>query len=425
MKRLLLIVVSALALVPAAPAAAARETADRIVAVVNRGIITESELNTRIRAVTANLKRQKVAAPPADILQKQVLERLVVERVQADIARQTGVRVDDNQLEKTLDRIAEQNKMTREQLFAAVREQGLHPEEFRAQIRNDIISSRLREREVDSRVTVSEAEVDAFLKEQKGAASTEYNLAHILVQVPEQASSSVVVDKQKKAEEALAALKSGAAFNATAAKYSDAKDALEGGNLGWRTSARLPELFTKALQGMQKGDFSPILRSANGFHILQLVDQRGANTAQVMTRTHARHILVKINELVSEAEARVRIDQIHDRLQQGAKFEEIARVYSEDGSSVKGGDLGWLSPGDTVPDFEKAMDALQPNEVSAPVKSPFGWHIIQVMERKTEDVGPERERLQAKIELRSRRSDELYDEWLRQLRDTAYVDIRL
>lgn len=425
MKRVLLIVVSALVLVAATPAVAAREVADRIVAVVNRGIITESELNTRLRAVKANLKRQKVAEPPADILQKQVLERLVVERVQADVARQTGLRVDDNQLEKALDRIAEQNKLTREQLFAAVAEQGLQADEFRAQIRNDIVSSRLREREVDSHVTVSEAEVDAFLKEQKGTASTEYNLAHILVQVPEQASSAVVAEKQQKAEEALAALKSGAAFNATAAKYSDAKDALEGGNLGWRTSARLPDLFNKVLQGMQKGDFSPILRSSNGFHILQLVDQRGADTAQVMTRTRARHILVKINEIVSEAEALIRINQIHDRLQQGAKFEEIARVYSEDGSSVKGGDLGWLSPGDTVPDFEKAMDALQPNDISAPVKSPFGWHIIQVLERKTEDVGPERERLQAKIELRSRRSDELYDEWLRQLRDSAYVDIRL
>lgn len=425
MKRLLVVFVSALSLVPTANVSAARVVADRVVAVVNRGIITQSELNLRTSAVKNNLRSQKVAPPPDDILQKQVLERLVAERLQTDLARQTGLRIDDAQLDKTLERIAQQNKMTREQLFEAVKEQGLTPEEFRAQIRNDITTAKLREREVDGRVTISEAEVDAFLKEQKGVKGSEFNLAHILIQVPEDASAAVQEAKRKKAEEAFKSLKGGLAFNAAAAKYSEAKDALDGGSLGWRSSARLPDQFVKTLAGLEKGQYSDILKSPNGYHIVQLVDTRSADTAQVMTRTRARHILVRITDSVTEDEAKIRIDQVRERLRQDAKFEEIARVYSEDPSASKGGDLGWLSPGDTVPDFERMMDATALNAISEPVRSPFGWHIIQVLERKTEDVGPERERLQAKNELRAKHADELYDEWLRQLRDSAYVDIRL
>lgn len=425
MKRLLLICTAALSLLVHAPAHAERQVADRIVAVVNRSVITQSQLDTRVRMVLANLKRQNVTAPPDDILQKQVLDRLIAERIQVEVAAHNGLRVDDNQLERTISRIAEQNRMTREQLFEAIQEQGLTPQTFRDQIRQEIITSRLRDREVDSRVTVSDAEVDAFLEAHKGSTNNEYNVSHILIQVPEDAAPADVEAKQKLAEEALAALRSGASFSATAAKYSAAKDALDGGSLGWRTGARLPDLFLKTLQGMKKGQVSGVLRSANGFHIIQLVDLRGASAPVEQTRTRARHILVRISDTVTEADARLRIDQVHDRLKQGAKFDDIARVYSEDPSSVKGGDLGWLNPGDTVPDFETAMDALKPGEISEPVKSQFGWHIIQVLERKTEDVGPERARAQARNELRQRRSDELYEEWLREQRDASYVDIRL
>lgn len=424
MKRLLLIGLSLLSVSFSIPTASAREVADRIVAVVNRGIITQTKLETRMAQIKGNLTQQKVQVPPDDILRKQVLERLIAEDLQLELARKTGVRLDDNQLDKTLDRIAEQNRITREKLLEAVQEQGLTLEKFREQIRNEVVMQRLREREVDSRVTISEAEVDAFLKQQ-GSNKTEYHLAHILIQIPEDANFMVVGEKRKKAEEALSAINSGLAFNAAAAKYSEFQDALEGGDMGWRTRARLPDFYTKAAENLEAGKTSGIIKSPNGFHIVQLLEKRNVSGSQMLTKTRARHILIKITDIVTEADAKVRIDQVYERLQHGAKFEELARVYSEDLSSAKGGDLGWLNPGDTVPDFEKAMDATKIGEICEPVKSPFGWHIILPVERKTEDVGPERERLQAKMELRSKRADELADEWLRQLRDSAYVDIRL
>lgn len=424
MKRLLLIGLSLLSISLISPLVSAREVADRIVAVVNRGIITQTELETRLAQIKANLNGQKVEIPPDDILRKQVLERMIVEDLQLELARKTGVRLDDAQLDKTLDRIAEQNNMTREKLAESVQKQGMTVEKFREQIRNEVLMQRLREREVDSRVTISEAEVDSFLKQQ-GDNKTEYHLAHILIQIPEDANFVVLSEKRKKAEEALAAIQGGLAFNAAAAKYSEFQDALEGGDMGWRTRARLPDFYFKAAETLETGKISGILKGANSFHIVQLIETRNQSGAQMLTKTRARHILIKINDIVTEADAKARIDQVYERLQHGAKFEELARVYSEDLSSSKGGDLGWLSPGDTVPDFEKAMDATKIGEISEPVKSPFGWHIIMPIERKTEDVGPERERLQAKMELRSKRADELADEWLRQLRDSAYVDIRL
>lgn len=424
MKRLLLIGLSLLSISLISPVVSAREVADRIVAVVNRGIITQTELETRLAQIKANLNGQKVEIPPDDILRKQVLDRLIIENLQLELARKTGVRLDDAQLDKTLDRIAEQNNMTREKLAESVQKQGMTVEKFREQIRNEVLMQRLREREVDSRVTISEAEVDSFLKQQ-GDNKTEYHLAHILIQIPEDANFVVLSEKRKKAEEALAAIQGGLAFNAAAAKYSEFQDALEGGDMGWRTRARLPDFYFKAAETLETGKVSGILKGANSFHIVQLIETRNQSGAQMLTKTRARHILIKINDIVTEADAKARIDQVYERLQHGAKFEELARVYSEDLSSSKGGDLGWLNPGDTVPDFEKAMDATKIGEISEPVKSPFGWHIIMPIERKTEDVGPERERLQAKMELRSKRADELADEWLRQLRDSAYVDIRL
>ena len=422
MKRQLLIGVSCVVLALASSIVSAREVADKIVAVVNRGIITKTELETRMGAIKINLTQQQVEIPSDEILQQQVLERLILERLQVELANRTGIRLDDAQLEKTLDRIADQNKISREQLFASLEQQGINQEQFRQQIRTEVLISRLREREVDSRINISEAEVDSFLKQQ-GDNKTEYRLAHILIQIPEDANFVVVSEKRKKAEQALADIQAGLAFNAAAAKYSEFKDALEGGDMGWRTSARLPDFYLKAAQNLQPNQTSGILKSPNGFHLVHLVETRAASNSQIITKTRARHILIKISDAVTEAEAKTRIDQIYERLQHKGKFEELARVYSEDASSAKGGDLGWLNPGDTVPDFEKAMNATQLGEFSEPVK--FGWHIILPIERKTEDVGPQRERMQAKIELRSKRGDELADEWLRQLRDSAYVDIRL
>jgi peptidyl-prolyl cis-trans isomerase SurA len=251
----------------------------------------------------------------------------------------------------------------------------------------------------------------------------EYNLGHILVRVPEQANPEQIQQRQARAEEALAQLKQGSDFGQVAATYSDAPEGLKGGVLGWREASRLPGLFLEAVKGLRVGELSAVLRSPNGFHILKLLDQRGAAPV-IVQQTHARHILIRTNEIISEAEARNRLLGLRERIVNGENFAELARLQSQDASASKGGDLGWISPGDTVPDFERAMDQLQPNQISQPVKTEFGWHLIQVLARRDEDMSKERLRLTARQALRARKSDEAYQEWLRQLRDKAYVDYR-
>ncbi|UCF76523.1 MAG: peptidylprolyl isomerase, partial [Betaproteobacteria bacterium] len=253
----------------------------------------------------------------------------------------------------------------------------------------------------------------------------EFNLSHILVTVPEKASPETIQARRERAEQALAQIKGGTDFRQVAASYSDAPDALQGGSLGWRDPSRLPSLFLEAVQGLQPGEVSAILRSPNGFHLLRVNERRGSTLPVSVRQTHARHILIKTNELVSEAEARRRLLVLKERLDNNADFAELARLHSEDASSAKGGDLGWLSPRDTVPEFERAMDLLKPGEVSEPVRSQFGWHLIQVLERRNEDVSGTRQRLEARRALRERKSDEAYQEWLRQLRDRAYIQYRL
>lgn len=399
---------------------------DRIVAVVNNEIITRYEMNERMNRVLHQLKQQGTPLPARDVLEKQLLERMIAERVQLQFAAQTGVRVDDNQLDKALDRIAEENKLTPEQFRLALEKDNVNFSKFREEIRNEIILTRLREREVDNRVVVSDGEIDNFLSTQTASGqNTEYNLAHILVQVPEQASPEQIKAKQARAEQAYAQLKKGADFGQVSASFSDAPDGLQGGAIGWKAAGQLPTLFADALEPLQVGEISPVIRSPNGFHILKLINKRGKDTNLVVQQTHARHILIKTNELVSETDAKNRLLQLKERLDHGAKFAELARLHSDDTSASKGGDLGWLSPGDTVPEFERAMDALKPGEISGPVSSPFGSHLIQVLERRKQDVTTERQRLLARQALRERKGDEAFQEWLRQLRDRAYVEYRL
>ena len=399
---------------------------DRIVAVVNNEVITRYEMNERMNRVLHQLKQQGTPLPARDVLEKQLLERMIAERVQLQFAAQTGVRVDDNQLDKALDRIAEENKLTPEQFRLALEKDNVNFSKFREEIRNEIILTRLREREVDNRVVVSDGEIDNFLSTQTASGqNTEYNLAHILVQVPEQASPEQIKAKQARAEQAYAQLKKGADFGQVSASFSDAPDGLQGGAIGWKAAGQLPTLFADALEPLQVGEISPVIRSPNGFHILKLISKRGKDTNLVVQQTHARHILIKTNELVSETDAKNRLLQLKERLDHGAKFAELARLHSDDTSASKGGDLGWLSPGDTVPEFERAMDALKPGEISGPVSSPFGSHLIQVLERRKQDVTTERQRLLARQALRERKGDEAFQEWLRQLRDRAYVEYRL
>ncbi len=400
---------------------------DRIVAVVDQSVITEQELENRIRTVTAQLKKQGVELPPENILRKQILERLISDALQLQYAAQTGVKVDDNQLDKTIQRIAEQNQMSVKEFSDALAADGVSFTKFRADIRNEITISRLRDREIESRVNVTESEIDNYLTTQASSNENrdEYEIAHILIRTPEEGSPEEIQKARSKVEEAIKALQEGASFAKVSANYSDAPNALEGGNLGWKAASQIPSLFQEALKNMQPGEISPALRSPNGFHVLKLINKRGGNSPLVIEQTHARHILIKLSEVVSEKESKQKIEGIRERLINGERFEALARQYSEDGTASNGGDLNWINPGDTVPQFEKAMNELQIGEISEPVRSPFGWHIIQVLERRKQDMSKEAARLKARQEIRARKADESYQDWLRELRDRAYVELRL
>lgn len=400
---------------------------DRVVAVVNDEAVTQYEINDAKQIVLQQLKQQKVVPPSSDVLEKQVLERLITERSLLQTAKETGVKVDDNQIERAIGRIASDNKMTTDDLRKELAKQNVPYDRYRTDIRNEIIIQRLREREVDSKITVSDSEVDQYLatlKSQNGN-EAEYNLAHILVLVPEQSTSDQIEAKKRRADEALKALQSGVEFGQVAAGFSDASDAMTGGTLGWRSGARLPTVFADAVRTMKPGDVSPVLRSAAGFHVLKLLEKRSRNEATVVDQTHARHILIRVNEQTSEADGKARIERLKDRLDTGAKFDELAKLNSDDASAQKGGDLGWLSPGDTVAEFQDAMNKLAVNEISGPVRTSFGWHLIQVLERRKQDVTSTKERNEANIAIRQRKSDEAFQDWVRQVRDRAYVEIRL
>jgi peptidyl-prolyl cis-trans isomerase SurA len=402
---------------------------DRIIAVVNDEVITTLELRERVQQAVRQLERQGTELPPTEVLERQMLDRLVLERAQLQLARDTNVSVDDATLERAIARIAENNRLSATELRAALERDGITWERFRSEIRTEILLSRLREREVDSRVVVTDAEVDNFLANNSEALSgEEYLLAHILLRVPEGASSEQLSALGARAESVIEKLRAGEDFGRLAASFSDAPDALSGGELGWRSRDRLPALFGEELAKLQPGGVSPILRSAAGLHIVKLLDRRGGAGAAplALEQTRARHILVRTSEIVSDGEAESRLLGLRERVVQGgADFADLARANSADLSAAKGGDLGWISPGDTVPEFERAMNALQPGEVSPPVRSPFGWHLIQVQERRMQDVSGERRRTQARNALRERKANEAHEDWLRQLRDRTYVEYRL
>lgn len=402
---------------------------DRIVAVVNSDAITLFELRSRTEQAIAQLRGRNVTPPPREDFERQVLERMIYEKVQLQHAEETQMRIDDRMLEAALGRIAESNNMNATQLRSAVERDGIPWPRFREDIRKEIILSRLRDREVESRVVVTEGEIDNYLAnpERKADQREEFNVSHILLRVPEGASPETLMRLKARADAAMEQLARGEDFARVAASYSDAPDALSGGSLGWRPLDRLPQLFADMLPNLKPGQVSEVMRSPAGFHIMKLVDKRGgagASDARV-SQTRARHILIKTSEVVNDAEARRRLTGIKERLDNGGDFEELARANSQDLSAAKGGDLGWLYPGDTVPEFEKVMNALEPGKTSEPVQSPFGWHLIQVVERRVEDVSTERQRAAARLALRERKAEEVYQDWVRQLRDRAYVEIRL
>ena len=402
------------------------QPADRIVAVVNDEVITYHELQSKLDQAIGQLRKQGTSLPPRDVLERQMLERMIMDKVQLQYARESGIRVDDAQLEQGLQRIAAGNKMTPEQFRATLKKDGIDFAKFREEIRDEMTIARVREREVDNRIVISEGEIDNYLSADsaKGGAGEEYDVAHILFRAPESASPEQLQSLKAKAEQVLDRLRKGEDFAQLAASYSDAPDGLKGGSLGLRPLNRLPAIFADAVVKLKVGQVSPLLRSSNGFHIIKLVSKNGGTLPPVQ-QTHVRHILIRVNEVVSEADARHKLEGLYDRIIHGEKFEDLARLYSQDGSASKGGDLGWIYPSDTVPEFEQAMNQLKPGELSKPVHSPFGYHLIQVLERRVQDVSADRQRAAAREVLRGRKMDEAYQDWLRQARDRAYIDIRL
>lgn len=404
------------------------QTIDRIVAIVNENVVTRRELDEMLRAALKQLQKQGVQPPEQIVLEKQLLERLILNRVQLQLAKETGLTVSDTELDQTLRRIAQENKMSLPEFYRALEQDGVSFNKFRDEIRDEIILVRLKEREVNNRINVTEGEVDNFLHIQETSTDNnyEYRLAHILVQLPEQADALKNQAMRQRAETALAQVRKGAEFGQVAAEFSDAADAMTGGVLEWRPAAQLTKKFAEILASMKPGEVTPIIQSPNGFHILKLLDRRDQKDAITMVdQTHARHILIKINELTSESDARRRIIELKERLDNGGNFEELARLHSEDASAAAGGDLGWVSPGDTVPEFEQAMNSLKAGEISGPVQSPFGWHLIQAMEHRSQDMSKERQRQSARQAIRARKADAAFQEWLQRLRDRAYVEYRL
>ncbi|MCL2872735.1 MAG: peptidylprolyl isomerase [Betaproteobacteria bacterium] len=411
---------------PKTPSATKPEMLDRLVLIVNDEAITQYDIDTQKNTILKRMKAANVTPPPDSELEHQIIERLITEKAVMQYAKETGVRVDDTMIDRAINSVAQENKMTLDELKAELAKENIPFPFYREELRRQISMQRLRDREVDSHIVVTDAEVDAYLKliETQAGGENEYLISHILVSLPGQATPDVIETRHARAEDILKKLRDGADFAQTAAAMSDASDALAGGMLDWRTLARLPTLFADAVRTMKKDQVSDILRSPAGFHILKLNDSRSRNEPKVVEQTHARHILARVSETTSEDDARQKIERAQQRIEDGESFETVARLMSEDASSSRGGDLGWLNPGDTVPDFERAMKALQPGKVSVPIRTPFGWHLIEVIERRQQDITKENQHEQARQALRQRKSDEAFEDFLMQTRDRAYVEYK-
>lgn len=401
---------------------------DHIVAIVNEDVITRQELDEAIKTAIDRLQLQGIQLPDQHTLQNQVLESIVTKRVQLQHAKEVGLSVSESEIDETVHRIAEENKLSLQEFFSLLEKDGISFNKFREEIRGEMIMARLKEREIKHQVNVTEGEVDNFLRTQETSAvgNDEYRLGHILILVTEHMNTGQIEQRSERATMALAKLQQGVEFSQVAAEFSDAADASKGGIIDWRPISQMGPKFAELLEPLQPGELTPIVQSPSGFHIFKLLGRRTQETPTVIIdQTHARHILIKINELTSEGDAKLKITQLKSRLDQGEVFEELARLYSEDTSATSGGDLGWLSPGDTVPAFEQTMNKLLPGQISEPVQSQFGWHVIQVLERRSQDISLDRRRQTARQAIRTRKADVVIQEWLRQLRDQAYVELRL
>ena len=400
---------------------------DRIVAVVENDIIMQSELKTKLRTVVGQMQQQGIQLPSSSVLETQVLERMILIIIQLQRAEETGIRVDDETLNRTISNIAAENKVSLSQFRDILEKDGFNYEQFRENIRNEIIISRLRQRQVDNRISISSKEIDNALSnmEFQGKTETEYKLSHILISLPEAPTPDEEEQARLVATKVLEDLKAGQDFAMMASTYSDGQRALEGGDLGWRKKNEIPTLFSTQIASMEKGDISDLIKSSSGFHIVKLADVRSSEK-HIITQTNARHILIKLDELTTADDARVRLDQLKTRIEGGDDFEVLAKSHSDDTvSAADGGNLGWSSPGRMVPKFEEVMDQLEIGEISQPFDTQFGWHLLQVLDRREHDDTENVRRTKASEAIRRRKSEEAHQNWLRHLRDEAYVEYRL
>ena len=403
------------------------ELLDKVIAVVDSGVIMETQLNARVDEVLQRLQASKAELPPLNLLEEQVLERLIIEEIQMQIADRAGIKISDSELNQTLSRIASQNNLSLEEFRIAIEQDGGSYKAFRATIKKELILQRVQRGKVGSRIDISEQEIENFINSEEGKTelAEQYDLQHILISVKSGSNESEVTSIKEKAMGILNRLKDGESFEKLAATYSSGQKALEGGFLGWRTSAELPTLFTETVSFLNIGETSDLIQSGAGFHILRLNDKRG-NTVKFMDQTLARHILVQPSEIRTENQAELLIQDIYQRLLEGEDFKQLARQYSEDpGSKMDGGNLGWANPGDYDPAFEKTLNATEIGETSKPVQSSFGWHIIEVLDRRNEDVSREEQKNRAYQIIYERKFEQELQSTLIELRAEAYVDIKL
>lgn len=403
--------------------------ADYIVAVVDQEPITNAEVRTRALRAEQEMTRQGVPMPPRSEIVRQVLERLIDERAQLSFARDSGLRVDDAQVDRAINGIAQQNNLTVAQLRARLQQDGVSFAQFQADIRNELLLSRLRDRDVEPRIRITDADIDTFVAEQQNLQGTdqlELNLAQILIRVPDNATPEQVGALRARATELAQRARSGADFAALAREFSESPERAQGGELGLRPAGRLPDLFVNAVRNLRPGQVADVVRSGAGFHVLRVVERRqGGLASAIVQQTRARHILLRTSAQLSETQAIERLREIRTRIEAGADFAQLARENSQDpGSGANGGDLGWANPGQFVPEFEQAMNSLRPGQVSAPVVSRFGVHLIQVQERRTGELGVQEQRQIVRNILRERRFQEAYDDWARDIRARAYVEMR-
>ncbi len=400
---------------------------DRVVAIVDKDVVLESELNDRKQSVLDRLRGQYQQLPPDDVLNKQILEQLIIERIELGLAERYEIKVDEAEIDQAVGRVLQKNQITLAQLEADLQRQGLNLSGLRKQMRNELTISHLQQGVVNSRIKITEQDINNFLASSDGkyATSPDFHIGHILIAVSSSADADAVTEAEKKANDIYQKLQSGSDFSQMAISYSNDQAALQGGDIGWRKLAQLPELFGNQMANLAVGQVSKPFRSGAGFHILKNIEQRGGG-AQLIEQTHARHILVKTSEIMDDAQARQKLLDLRTRIEKGEDFATLARENSEDtGSMLSGGDLGWSTPGMFVPEFEEAMANTSPGNISRPFKSQFGWHILQVIERRKEDMSDKVKRNQAANVLRSRRFDEEFQLWLTQIREEAYVEIKL